>query len=59
MMTFLLIYTHIAALMMGLIFNEWLKTRGNFWVDVFALLLVSIAWPWPLYLMVRDARKGP
>lgn len=59
MMNFLLIYTHIAALVLGLVFNEWWNTRRSFWVDVLALLFIGIAWPWALYLIVRDARKGP
>lgn len=59
MMTFLLIYTHIAALVLGLVLLDWWKIRGRFWVDVWALVFIVALWPWALYLIVRDARKGP
>lgn len=58
MMTFLLIYTHIAALVVGWVFDDWWSSQRGFWVDVSVLVFVAVAWPWALYLIVRDARKG-
>lgn len=59
MMTFLLIYTHIGALVVGWACNDWWSLRSRFWADVFVLAFIAVAWPWVLYLMIRDARKGP
>lgn len=59
MMAFLLIYTHIAALVLGWAFDDWWSSRRGFWVDVFVLVFIAIAWPWALYLIVCDERKRP
>lgn len=58
MMTFLLIYTHIAALVVGWSFDDWRTCRRGDWVDFIILAFIAIAWPWALYLIVCDERKG-
>lgn len=59
MMTFLLIYTHIAALVLGLVLLDWWKTRGRFWVDVWALVFIVAIWPWALWLIIQNGRPKP
>lgn len=57
MMTFLLIYTHIAALVLGTVVVDWWATRKDFWVDVCALAFIVVLWPVSVPLMIKAARS--
>lgn len=55
---FLLIYSHIAALSLGIFIIEIIATRKNWVVDFWAIVLVSAAWPYTLWLIYRhEVRK--
>lgn len=57
MMTFLLIYTHIAALVLGTVVVDWWATRKDFWVDVCSLAFIVVLWPVSVPLMIKAARS--
>lgn len=59
MMIFLLIYTHIAALVLGSVVFEWWATRKDFWVDMCALAFIVVLWPVSVPLMIKSIRLKP
>lgn len=54
MTIFLLIYSHIAALSLGIFIIEIITTRKNWVVDFWAIFLVSVCWPYTLWLIYRN-----
>lgn len=59
MMILLLIYTHISAIVLGVVLLEWWSTRSKFWVDVWALVFIVTLWPLALWLIIQKARDKP
>lgn len=58
-MIFLLIYTHIAALSLGVFIVDIIATRKNLIVDIAAVLMVSVLWPYTLFLLIQHEVKKP
>lgn len=58
MIIFLLIYTHIAAIVLGVVFLEWWATRSRFWVDVWALAFIIMLWPLVVWFTLKKWRAG-
>lgn len=59
MMTFLLIYTHIAAVVLGVVFLDWWTTRKSFWIDVWALFFIVALWPLVVWALIQKRAERP